>query len=71
MSSDPKDLALQACDDALKDSVSKISSVLLNEFISAKTDKGRQGATERARKGVALSKDTHTAMRAVVESVFT
>jgi hypothetical protein len=71
MAGDPKALALEACDDALKDSVSNISSVLLNAFISAKTDKARQDAMEKARKGVMLSKDTHTAMRGVVDAVFT
>lgn len=62
--------ALAACDDALKTSVSNISSVLLNGLISAKTAKQRQAAIDAARKGIELTKETHSAMRDIVESVF-
>jgi len=62
--------ALAACDDALRTSISNISSVLLNRLISAKTAKQRQTAVDAAQRGVELTKETHSTMRGIVESVF-
>jgi hypothetical protein len=66
----PRSAALDACDDALKESVSRISSVLLNALISAKSDKDRQDAADAASKGLQLSKDTHGTMKRLVEAIF-
>jgi hypothetical protein len=71
MADGTKTLALSACDDALKISVANIGSVLLNGLISAKSEKARNDAKEKARKGVQLTKEAHGAMLEIVDSVFT
>lgn len=70
MAGDARMVAIEACDGALSDSVNKISLVLMNAFTSATTEKGRNTAVERARKGLELSKEVHTAMRGLVEDTF-
>ena len=71
MADDPKALALDACDEALKASVTNIASALLNAFISAKSDIDRRSAIERAHRGVELTKETHDSMKGIVGTVFT
>lgn len=70
MPDDPKSSAVAGCDDALRDSVGKISAVLMNALISAATDQQRQTAIERARRGIEVSKETHATMKGLVNQVF-
>lgn len=70
MADEPKSMALEACDDALKERVSRISSNLMDALTSAKSDKAKQAAIDAARKGLELSRETHTTMIELVDKVF-
>jgi hypothetical protein len=65
-----RDLALQAADDAFKDSIKTTISALMSNLILAKADAERKASIERHKNGLSLCRDVHEQSIAAINAVF-